>query len=91
MVGRFSVFLYFTSTKKRIKCLPQGHITATPVSLELAALRSLPYTEKTEPLRSACSVSSRSRSAQHRRRYIVVPIEQRENDALIDMSQCTAM
>ena len=32
MSGRLSVFLYLTRTKKRIKCLAQGHKTTTPVS-----------------------------------------------------------
>ena len=31
---------YLTSTKKQIKCLAQGHKTATPVSHELGTLQS---------------------------------------------------
>ena len=38
--GRFPVFLGWTITKQRIRCLAHGHTTVTLVSLELAALRS---------------------------------------------------
>ena len=59
------LFIYLTSTKKRIKCLAHktGHKTATPVSHKLG---TLPYTEENEPLRPACSVSSR---------YMIYPIQ----------------
>ena len=39
MLGHLSVFLCWTSTQHRIKCLAQGHNTVIPVSLELMTLR----------------------------------------------------
>ena len=55
-----SVFLYLTSTKKRITCLGQGHKTATPVSLmNYQPFDPLPSIEETAPPDPVCSVSSR--------------------------------
>ena len=58
MSGR--VFLGRTSTKQRIKCLAQGHITVPPVRLEPATPRSRVKHSTTEPPRSLFSLFDHS-------------------------------
>ena len=62
MLGQ--VFLSWTSSKERIKCLAQGHNTMPPVRLEPPTLRSWVQHSTTESLRSwsdlfANAISSR--------------------------------